>query len=67
MHLSDAELARRRADLEANGGYGYPAAQTPWQAIQRTLTGQFGTGAILEGSETFQRIAQTRGLPRDSH
>jgi dihydroxy-acid dehydratase len=65
--LSDDELARRRAALEARGGYAYPESQTPWQAIQRALTGQLGTGAILEGSEVFQRIAQTRGLPRDNH
>ena len=65
--VPDEELARRRAELEARGGYAYPEAQTPWQAIQRTLTGQLGTGAILEGSEAFQRIAQTRGLPRDNH
>jgi dihydroxy-acid dehydratase len=65
--LPDEELARRRAELEARGGYSYPEAQTPWQEIQRALTGQLGTGAILEGSEAFQRIAQTRGLPRDSH
>ena len=62
--VPDEELARRRAELEARGGYAYPEAQTPWQAIQRTLTGQLGTGAILEA---FQRIAQTRGLPRDNH
>jgi dihydroxy-acid dehydratase len=65
--LPDEELAKRRADLEAQGGYDYPEAQTPWQAIQRALTGQLGSGAILEGSEAFQRIAQTRGLPRDNH
>jgi dihydroxy-acid dehydratase len=65
--ISDEELAQRRAELEAQGGYAYPEAQTPWQAIQRALTGQLGTGAILEGSEAFQRIAQTRGLPRDNH
>jgi dihydroxy-acid dehydratase len=65
--LSDEELARRRTAFEAQGGYAYPEAQTPWQAIQRSLTGQLGTGAILEGSEAFQRIAQTRGLPRDNH
>jgi len=65
--LPDEELARRRADLAAQGGYAYPESQTPWQAIQRGLVGQLGDGAILEGSEVFQRIAQTRGLPRDSH
>jgi dihydroxy-acid dehydratase len=65
--LPDEELARRRVDFEARGGYAYPEAQTPWQLIQRGLTGQLGTGAILEGSEAFQRIAQTRGLPRDNH
>jgi dihydroxy-acid dehydratase len=67
VDLSAEELAERRAELEAEGGYAYPEAQTPWQAIQRALTGQLGTGAILEGSEAFQRIAQTRGLPRDNH
>src|SRR5205085_2449670 len=65
--ISETELAERRAALEANGGYAYPASQTPWQEIQRATVGQLSTGAILEGAETFQRIAQTRGLPRDNH
>jgi dihydroxy-acid dehydratase len=65
--IPDAELAQRRAALTAAGGYAYPASQTPWQAIQRAVVGQLETGAILEGAEEFQRIAQTRGLPRDSH
>ncbi|AHE52020.1 IlvD/Edd family dehydratase [Sphingomonas sanxanigenens] len=65
--LSDEELAARRADLEAAGGYAYPASQTPWQEIQRAVVGQMGTGAILEGAEKYQRIAQTMGLPRDNH
>jgi dihydroxy-acid dehydratase len=65
--IDDAELADRRAALEAAGGYPYPASQTPWQMIQRSVVGQLQTGAILEGAETFQRIAQTFGLPRDSH
>jgi len=65
--LSDGELAERRAALDASFGYAYPASQTPWQAIQRSLVGQLESGAILEGSEQFQRIAQTRGLPRDNH
>ena len=65
--ISDVELAERRTTLKAAGGYAYPPSQTPWQAIQRSRVGQLETGAILEGSETFQRIAQTRGLPRDNH
>ncbi|MBW8743675.1 MAG: dihydroxy-acid dehydratase family protein [Sphingomonas sp.] len=67
MLVDEAELARRRAALEAEGGYPYPASQTPWQEIQRGLVGQMDTGAILEGSEKYQRIAQTKGLPRDNH
>jgi dihydroxy-acid dehydratase len=65
--ISDEEMAQRRADLEAKGGYPYPASQTPWQEIQRALVGQMDTGAILEGAEKYQRIAQTMGLPRDNH
>jgi dihydroxy-acid dehydratase len=67
MLVPDAELAERRRALEAAGGYPYPASQTPWQEIQRSLVGQMESGAILEGSEAYQRIAQTRGLPRDNH
>ncbi len=65
--ISDDELAARRQELTVAGGYKYPASQTPWQAIQRSLVGQLESGAILEGAESFQRIAQTAGLPRDSH
>jgi dihydroxy-acid dehydratase len=65
--ISDEELASRRAALEAEGGYKYPASQTPWQEIQRAVVGQMDTGAILEGAEKYQRIAQTMGLPRDNH
>ena len=65
--ISEEELAARRAALEAKGGYPYPASQTPWQELQRNVVGQMNTGAILEGSEKYQRIAQTKGLPRDNH
>ena len=65
--ISEQDLEARRLELQSAGGYQYPASQTPWQAIQRSLVGQLDDGAILEGSEQFQRIAQTRGLPRDSH
>ena len=65
--IPDAELDARRAALVAEGGYRYPASQTPWQEIQRSVVGQLDTGAILEGAEKYQRIAQTMGLPRDTH
>ena len=54
-------------NLAASGGYPYPASQTPWQEIQRASVGQLERGAILEGAEKYQRIAQTHGVPRDNH
>ncbi len=65
--ITDEELAERRRVLTEAGGYPYPASQTPWQEIQRKIVGQMETGAILEGAENYQQIAQTKGLPRDSH
>ena len=67
MLVPEDELAARRATLAAGGGYRYPDSQTPWQEMQRAVVGDMATGAILEGSEKYQRIAQTRGIPRDSH
>jgi len=65
--VSDEELAARRKALEQAGGYAYPAHQTPWQEIQRGMVGQFETGATLEPAVKYQRVAQTKGLPRDNH
>lgn len=66
MLVDAAELERRRAQLAATPDY-VPASQTPWQEIHRTITGQFDGGAVIELAVKYQRIAQTRGLPRDSH
>ncbi len=65
--IDDAELAERRRQLEEAGGYAYPASQTPWQEMQRAVVGQLSSGAILEGAERYQRLAQTAGIPRDNH
>jgi len=65
--LSEEELAKRRAELEAAGGYAYPAHQTPWQEMQRAWIGQMETGAVLEPAVSYQRIAQTIGVPRHNH
>ena len=65
--LSDDEIEQRHQALEAAGGFAYPPDQTPWQQIQRNLTNQFDGGAVLSNAPDFQRIAQTHGVPRDSH
>ena len=65
--ISDEELAERRKALEAAGGYVYPESQTPWQEMQRACVGQMETGAVLEPAVKYQRIAQTKGIPRDNH
>jgi dihydroxy-acid dehydratase len=61
------EVDRRRMNLEREGGYRYPPSQTPWQEIQRKLVGQLEDGAVLTDALEFQKIAQTRGIPRDNH
>ena len=67
MLVSDEELAKRRKELEAAGGFKMPASQTPWQEIQRAVQGQMETGMILEPAAKYQRIAQTKGIPRNNH
>lgn len=65
--VDDADMAARRAALEAAGGYAYPASQTPWQAMHRATVAQFDEGMVIKGAADFQRVAQTKGVPRDSH
>ncbi|MCX8278727.1 dihydroxy-acid dehydratase family protein [Phyllobacterium sp. 0TCS1.6C] len=65
--IDDAELKARKQQLTAAGGYKYPASQTPWQEIQRGMVGQLAEGMTLEPAVGYQRIAQTKGLPRDNH
>jgi dihydroxy-acid dehydratase len=64
--ISPAELVERAAALKKNGGYHYPASQTPWQEIQRAMVDQLGNGMVLEPAPKYQRIAQTF-VPRDNH
>jgi dihydroxy-acid dehydratase len=64
--ISDAELARRRGELEKQGGYHYPPHQTPWQEIQRGLMDQLAEGMVLKPAVRYQRVAQT-SVPRNSH
>ena len=65
--ISKAELAERRAALEKRGGYKYPASQTPWQEIQRSMVEQFAEGMVLKPAVKYQNIAKVMGIPRDNH
>ncbi len=65
--LDDAVLTERRRELESKGGYPYPPSQTPWQEMQRASIGQLAEGAVLEPAVKYQRLAQTVGIPRQSH
>lgn len=65
--LDDERIEARRTALAEAGGYQYPEDQTPWQQIQRGLVEQFDKGMILRHSDGYQRIAQTKGVPRDNH
>jgi dihydroxy-acid dehydratase len=64
--ISDAELTARRAALQKDGGYHYPASQTPWQEIQRAMVDQLAEGMVLEPAVKYQRVAQ-KFVPRDNH
>src|SRR5213078_494122 len=59
--ISDEEMAKRRAALEKQGGYKYPASQTPWQEIQRSMVEQFAEGMVLKPAVKYQNIAKVMG------
>ena len=65
--VGEDEIAARREALEAAGGYAYPASQTPWQEIQRSMVDQLETGATLKPAVKYYRIIDTLGNPRGNH
>ena len=65
--ISDEELAKRRAELEAQGGFPFPKSQTPWQEIQRGMVDQLSEGMVLKPAIKYQRVAKTMGIPRNNH
>ncbi|MGE5534689.1 MAG: IlvD/Edd family dehydratase, partial [Acidobacteriota bacterium] len=46
--ISETELARRRTLLVKQGGFHFPASQTPWQDIQRSMVDQLADGMVLK-------------------
>ena len=67
MLVSDEELKARYAQLEAEGGYKYPTTRPPGRKSSVGVVDQLSKGAVLKPAVDYQRIAQTKGLPRDSH
>ena len=61
--IPEKELAERRAAWKPH----VKESQTPWQELQRKFVGQLSSGACLDFAIDFQRIAQTKGVPRHSH
>ena len=65
--ISKEEYDKRRATLQGHGGYKYPDHQTPWQEIQRGLVDELSDGMVLKPAVKYQKIAATKGVPRDNH
>ncbi|KAI1121785.1 dihydroxy-acid dehydratase [Nemania abortiva] len=65
--ISEEELAARRRELDANGGYHGPPSHTPWQDIFRREVGGLSEGMVLKRAPQFQRVAQKYPPPRDNH
>jgi dihydroxy-acid dehydratase len=61
--ISDEDLARRKAAWKPN----IRESQTPWQELQRKYIGQLASGACLDFAVNYQRIVETKGVPRHSH
>jgi len=65
--ISAEEIKKRYDALAKAGGYKYPESQTPWQEIQRGIVDELSEGMVLKPAVKYQRIAKTKGLPRDNH
>ncbi|KAL2856971.1 dihydroxy-acid/6-phosphogluconate dehydratase [Aspergillus pseudodeflectus] len=65
--LPEEELDKRRASLEATGGYSVPKSQTPWQELFRKETSQLNEGMVLREAVKYQRLAQRGETPRHNH
>jgi dihydroxy-acid dehydratase len=65
--ISKTELKKRRTALARRGGYPLPDHQTPWQEIQGAMVDELANGMVLKPAVKYQRIATSKGIPRDNH
>jgi xylonate dehydratase len=42
----------------------YPDYQTPWQEVQRGIVDELSEGMVLKPAVNYQRISETKGIPR---
>lgn len=65
--ISEEEYQSRVEKLKAAGGFKVPESQTPWQEIIRDNVLQFDEGMVMQQATKYRDIANTKGIPRDSH
>ncbi len=65
--LAKEELEKRHAELKAQGGYKVPESQTPWQEMYRNDVDELSNGMVMKSAVKYQRIAESKGVPRDNH
>jgi hypothetical protein len=58
--IPEKELAERKAAWKPH----VKESQTPWQELQRKFVGQLASGACLDFAVNYQRIVETKGVPR---
>jgi len=66
MLVSKTELAKRKKELKAKGGFKTPESQTPWQQYFREKVQPFSEGMVLEDAPNSRGIAQ-KYIPRNNH
>jgi len=65
--ISKDEYSKRMDALKQQGGFKIPEHQTPWQEIQRGMVDELSRGMVLKPAVKYQRIAESKGVPRDNH
>lgn len=61
--VDEAEFEKRKKEMKIN----VPPNQTPWQEIYRQYVNQLSEGMTFDLATHYQKVAQTFGVPRNSH
>ena len=66
-HLQGGDTTSAAPRCRATAATSIPGHQTPWQEIQRGMVDELSNGMVLKPAVKYQRIAETKGIPRDNH